>query len=372
LIRVLSVFGTRPEAVKMAPVVRALEKRPDTFQSVVCVTAQHRAMLDQVNAIFGVRVDHDLDVMRPNQAPAQTAAAVMDKLPPLIREIQPTVLLVQGDTTTTFAASFSAFLENVPVGHVEAGLRSGDLRRPFPEEMNRVLTTRLAALHFAPTQGAADNLLEDNVRHDDIYVTGNTVIDALLQSVKNDHEFDDPALASLDASKRLVLVTTHRRESFGGPLADTCAALKELAGRFPDLEFVLPVHPNPNVRGPVEQALGSHPAFKLTAPVDYFNFVQLLNRAHLILTDSGGVQEEAPSLGKPVLVLRDVTERPEGIAAGTSVLVGTDRTKIVETAAKLLTDRSAYEKMAKAANPFGDGKAAERIADILEQRFQGK
>jgi UDP-N-acetylglucosamine 2-epimerase (non-hydrolysing) len=235
--------------------------------------------------------------------------------------------------------------------------------------MNRVLTTRLAALHFAPTAGAASNLLAEQVPQQDVFVTGNTVIDALLQSVREDHRFDDPALASLDASKRLVLVTTHRRESFGGPLAETCAALRELADGFPDLEFVLPVHPNPNVRGPVEAALGSHPAFKLTAPVDYFNFVQLLNRAHLILTDSGGIQEEAPSLGKPVLVLRDVTERPEGIAAGTSVLVGTDRRRIVETAVKLLTDRDAYEKMARAANPFGDGRAAERIADILEQRF---
>jgi UDP-N-acetylglucosamine 2-epimerase (non-hydrolysing) len=326
-------------------------------------------MLDQVNAIFGVTVDHDLDVMRPNQTPAQTAAAVLERLPPLIRALAPDVLLVQGDTTTTFAASFSAFLENVPVGHVEAGLRSRDLRRPFPEEMNRVLTTRLAALHFAPTAGAAANLRAENVPERDVFVTGNTVIDALLQSVRNDHRFEDPVLAGLRPDRRLVLVTTHRRESFGGPLAETCAALRELAERFDDLEFVLPVHPNPNVRGPVERALGSHPAFRLVAPVDYLSFVQLLNRAYLILTDSGGIQEEAPSLGKPVLVLRDVTERPEGIAAGTSLLVGTDRRRIVEAAAKLLTEREAYEKMARAANPFGDGRAAERIVDILEERL---
>jgi UDP-N-acetylglucosamine 2-epimerase (non-hydrolysing) len=369
VIRVLSVFGTRPEAVKMAPVVRALEKRPGQFESVVCVTAQHRALLDQVNAIFEVEVDHDLDVMRPNQSPAQTAAAVMDRLPPLIRAIRPAVLLVQGDTTTTFAASFAAFLEGVPVGHVEAGLRSRDLRRPFPEEMNRVLTTRLAALHFAPTEGAAANLLAEQVPRQDVFVTGNTVIDALLQSVRSEHRFEDPALAALRADRRLVLVTTHRRESFGGPLAAVCSALLELAALFPDLEFVLPVHPNPNVRGTVESALGAHPSFRLVAPVDYIDFVQLLNRATLILTDSGGVQEEAPSLGKPVLVLRDVTERPEGIAAGTSMLVGTDRGRIVEAAARLLTDRAAYEKMAHAANPFGDGRAAERIVDILAGRF---
>jgi UDP-N-acetylglucosamine 2-epimerase (non-hydrolysing) len=369
LIRVLSVFGTRPEAVKMAPVVRAIEKRPDRFESVVCVTAQHRAMLDRVNAIFGLSVDHDLDVMRPNQSPAQTAAAIMDRLPPLIRSIRPTVLLVQGDTTTTFAASFAAFLENVPVGHVEAGLRSGDMHRPFPEEMNRVLTTRLASLHFAPTTGAAANLLAEKVREQDVFVTGNTVIDALLQSLRDEHRFDDPVLAALRLDRRLVVVTMHRRESFGAPLAEVCEALVELAGRFPDLEFVLPVHPNSNVRGPVEASLARHPSFRLVAPVDYIDFVQLVNRAVLILTDSGGIQEEAPSLGKPVLVLRDVTERPEGIAAGTSTLVGTDRRRIVDTASRLLTDPEAYGRMARVANPYGDGRAGERIVQILDARF---
>ena len=369
MIRVLSVFGTRPEAVKMAPVVKALTNRPDRFESIVCVTAQHREMLDRAVAVFGLTVDHDLDVMRPDQTPADTAAAVLARLPALIRAVRPTVLLVQGDTTTTFAAAFCAFLEHVPAGHVEAGLRTGNFEQPFPEEMNRVLATRLAALHFAPTEAAQANLRAEGVNAADIFVTGNTVIDALLQTVRPDHRFLDPRLNSLRAEARLVLVTTHRRENFGEPLANICAALRELARKFPELEFVLPVHPNPNVRGTIEAQLGSLPAFRLVDPLDYVDLVQLLNRAYLVLTDSGGIQEEAPSLGKPVLVLREVTERPEGVTAGTALLVGTDTSRIVAAASTLLTDADAYARMARAVNPYGDGRAAERIADILERRF---
>jgi UDP-N-acetylglucosamine 2-epimerase (non-hydrolysing) len=369
VIRVLSVFGTRPEAVKMAPVVRALESRPGVFESFVCVSAQHREMLDQVIGAFGIRVDFDLDVMTPGQSPAATVARVMDRLPPLLAEVSPTVLLVQGDTMTTFAAALAAHLRKIPSGHVEAGLRTGDRYSPFPEEMNRLLTTRLAALHFAPTPRARENLLAEGVPEADVHLTGNTVIDALLATVRDGYRFRSPDLAALDPERRLVLVTTHRRESFGAPLRETCAAIRELGDRFPDLEFVLPVHPNPEVKGPVESLLGGVAGVRLVAPVDYVEFVHLMARSHLVLTDSGGIQEEAPSLGKPVLVLREITERPEGVEAGTAIVVGTDRRRIVERASELLTDAAAYRRMANAVNPYGDGRAAARIADALEARF---
>jgi UDP-N-acetylglucosamine 2-epimerase (non-hydrolysing) len=369
VLRVLSVFGTRPEAVKMAPVVRALAERAATFTSRVCVTAQHRHMLDQVLAAFDVRADHDLDLMTPGQAPAAVVARVLERLPPLLRAERPDVLLVQGDTMTTFAAAFAAFLEGVPVGHVEAGLRTGDLRRPFPEEANRVLTSRLATLHLAPTARARDTLLAEGVPAADVILTGNTVIDALRLVVRPGYRFQHPTLAALDPARRLVLVTIHRRESFGTPLRAVCTALRELAASFPDLDFVLPVHPNPAVREPVEALLGAVAAVRLVAPLEYVECVHLLARAYLVLTDSGGVQEEAPSLGKPVLVLRDVTERPEGVGAGVAVLVGTDPTRIVATAAPLLRDAAAYARMATAVNPYGDGHAADRIADALSARF---
>jgi UDP-N-acetylglucosamine 2-epimerase (non-hydrolysing) len=369
MIRVLSVFGTRPEAIKMAPVVRALEGAPDRFQSLVCVSAQHRAMLDQVLEVFGLRTDYDLDLMTPGQNPAEIAARVLERLPPLLRELRPDVLLVQGDTMTTFAAAFAAYLERIPSAHVEAGLRTGNPYQPFPEEMNRVLTTRLAALHFAPTAQARDRLLAEGVPSADVHLTGNTVIDALLQTVRPDYRFTTPRLASLDPAGRLILITTHRRESFGAPLRSTCAAIRDLAERFPDLEFVLPVHPNPEVKQTVESLLCDVPRMHLIEPVDYVEFVHLLARAHLVLTDSGGVQEEAPSLGKPVLVLREVTERPEGVAAGTAVVVGTDRARIVAVASELLTSAAAYERMANAVNPYGDGRASGRIVEALTARF---
>jgi UDP-N-acetylglucosamine 2-epimerase (non-hydrolysing) len=369
MIRVLSVFGTRPEAIKMAPVVHALQRVPTRFESVICVSAQHRAMLDQVLDVFDLRADHDLDLMTAGQAPAEVVARVLERLPPLLRQIRPDVLLVQGDTMTSFAAAFAAYLERIPSGHVEAGLRTGDRYQPFPEEMNRVLTTRLASIHFAPTAQARTTLLKEGVPQADIHLTGNTVIDALLQTVRPDYCFRSPQLASLDPARRLLLVTTHRRESFGAPLRSTCAAIRELAGRFPDLQFVLPVHPNPEVKETVERLLCDLPGMILIAPVDYVEFVHLMNRAYLILTDSGGVQEEAPSLGKPVLVLREVTERPEGVAAGTAVVVGTDQARIVSVASELLTSRDAYERMANAVNPYGDGHASGRIVKALEERF---
>ena len=369
MIRVLSVFGTRPEAIKMAPVVRALRAASERFESLVCVTAQHRAMLDQVLEVFDLEADADLDLMVPGQSPAEIAAGVLEGLPPILRRLRPDVVLVQGDTMTSFAAAFTAFLERVPAGHVEAGLRTGDRWQPFPEEMNRVLTTRIAALHFAPTTVSRDALLAEGVPAPDVYLTGNTVIDALLQTVRPDYTFATPALAALEPGRRLVLVTAHRRESFGAPLRSICEAIRELARRFPDLQFVLPVHPNPEVKATVEEYLCDLPGMHLVAPVDYQEFVHLMARADLVLTDSGGVQEEAPSLGKPVLVLREVTERPEGVAAGTARVVGTDRDRIVAAASELLTSPEAYARMANAVNPYGDGRAAERIAAALAQRF---
>jgi UDP-N-acetylglucosamine 2-epimerase (non-hydrolysing) len=353
----------------MAPVVQALQQAPQRFESLICVSAQHRSMLDQVLEVFGLKVDHDLDLMTAGQSPAEVTARVLERLPALLRHIRPDVLLVQGDTMTTFAAAFAAYLERIPSGHVEAGLRTGDRYQPFPEEMNRVMTTRLASIHFAPTEQARAKLLAEGVPSADVHVTGNTVIDALLRTVRSDYTFRSPQLASLDPKRRLVLVTTHRRESFGPPLQSTCAAIRDLGERFPELQFVLPVHPNPEVKETVERLLCDVPAMHLIPPVDYVEFVHLMHRAYLILTDSGGVQEEAPSLGKPVLVLREVTERPEGVTAGTAVVVGTDRARIVGAATELLTSQSAYQRMANAVNPYGDGRASERIVKALAERF---
>jgi UDP-N-acetylglucosamine 2-epimerase (non-hydrolysing) len=369
VIRVLSVFGTRPEAIKMAPVVHALQADPEQFESVVCVSAQHRAMLDQVLGVFDVRADYDLDLMMPGQSPAEITARVLERLPHLIRRIRPDVLLVQGDTMTSFAAAFAAYLERVPSGHVEAGLRTGDRYQPFPEEMNRVLTSRLASIHFAPTTQARDRLLAEGIPPAEVHLTGNTVIDALLLTVRPDYRFRTPALAAIDPARRVVLVTTHRRESFGAPLQSTCAALRDLVARFPDVQVVLPVHPNPEVKRTVESLLCDLPGVTLIDPVDYVEFVHLMARAHVILTDSGGIQEEAPSLGKPVLVLREVTERPEGVLAGTAVVVGTDRERIVERTSELLSSAEAYGRMANAVNPYGDGRASGRIVTALLERF---
>ncbi len=367
--RVLTVFGTRPEAIKMAPVVQALQ-RASGMESILCVTAQHRTMLDQVLALFGLSPDVDLDIMRSGQDLTDITHRVLVGLRDVIREQCPDRVLVHGDTTTTLAASLAAYYERVPVAHVEAGLRTGNIYSPWPEEVNRRVAGVIANHHFAPTSSARENLLAENVADAAITVTGNTVIDALLDVVGRIRA--DPALAAglrgrfpfLGESRRLVLVTGHRRESFGGGFEQICAALAGLAARG-DVDVVYPVHLNPQVKGPVEAALGECPNVHLIPPQDYLPFVYLMEQASLILTDSGGVQEEAPSLGKPVLVLRATTERPEAVEAGTVRLVGTDTKEILEWSNTLLDCPDAYEAMARAHNPYGDGCAARRIVEEL-------
>lgn len=362
--RVLLVFGTRPEAIKLCPIVLHMRARPE-FETRVCVTAQHREMLDQVLDVFQVRPDYDLNVMRPNQTLAEATARMISALDPVIREERPDIVLVQGDTTTTLCGALAAFYQRTPVGHVEAGLRTGDMAQPFPEEANRVLTTRLTRLHFAPTQSAAGHLRAEGVAEDDIFVTGNSGIDAVFHvrdclSAGRLSGFDLP----LEPGRKLVLVTAHRRESFGGGFERICECLARLAQRQ-DVQIVYPVHPNPNVRGPVEARLGGLSNVRLVNPLEYVAFVDLMQRAHFLLTDSGGVQEEAPSLGKPVLVLREKTERPEAVEAGTVKLVGTDVERILTESARLLDDPAEYERMSIAHNPYGDGNASSRIADAI-------
>jgi UDP-N-acetylglucosamine 2-epimerase (non-hydrolysing) len=366
-VRVLSVLGTRPEAIKMAPVIRAIGSRPESFASLICVTGQHRDMLDQIMRVFHLVPDVDLDIMRAGQVPSEVASRVLAAMPAVFRDMRPDLVLVQGDTTTTAATAMAAFLHGIPVGHVEAGLRTDDIRQPFPEEMNRRLTSLVTALHFPPTARARDALLREGVPADHITVTGNTVIDALLQCRNADYRFSVPELAALDASRRVVLVTLHRRESFGAPMRSVCAALRQIAERHPDLTFVLPMHRNPSVRDVVLPALAGSSNFVLIEPLDYLNFIHLMARSFLIITDSGGVQEEAPALDVPVLVTREVTERPEGVEVGAARLVGTDEARIVRTAEELLTNPAAYQAMASAPNPYGDGRASERIvATILK------
>jgi UDP-N-acetylglucosamine 2-epimerase (non-hydrolysing) len=373
--KVLAVFGTRPEAIKMAPVVERLKARPGSFDVRVCVTAQHREMLDSVLALFSIRPDHDLDLMTPGQDLYDVTAGVLKGMRGVFRELRPDIVLVHGDTTTTMAASLAAYYARVPVGHVEAGLRTGDKFAPFPEEINRRVTGVVADLHFAPTEAARANLLREGVPDASIAVTGNTVVDALLEvagRIGADAALRDSLAADfpfLDSARRLVLVTGHRRENFGEGFENICLALSELAARHPDAQVLYPVHLNPNVQEPVNRILGGGGKgnIHLVPPVDYLPFVYLMTRAHLIVTDSGGVQEEAPSLGKPVLVMREVTERPEAVAAGTVRLVGTDREAIVREASRLLDDPEAYRAMSQAHNPYGDGRAATRIADRLER-----
>jgi len=365
VIKTLIIMGTRPEAIKMVPVVRELRRRPEQFLVRVCATAQHREMLDQVFGLFGIVPDIDLALMQPGQTPTQVAARVFEKLEPVLAAERPDWLLAQGDTTTVLAAAIAAHYQRVRVGHVEAGLRSFDRANPFPEEMNRVLTDHASDLHFVPTQQARRNLLHEGFTDATIRVTGNTVIDALLQVVAEPFEPTSEHLSAIrDDSRRMVLVTAHRRESFGEPLLHICSALRDLAARG-DVRIVYPVHLNPSVWGPVHEALVGVPGITLLPPVDYRTLVWLLQRCTLVLTDSGGIQEEAPSLGKPVLVLREVTERPEGVEAGTARVVGTDAAQIVSEANRLLDDAAIYQNMARAVNPYGDGRAAERIADSL-------
>lgn len=359
---VLSVFGTRPEAIKMAPVVHALAARAG-LDARVCLTNQHQQMLDQVLDLFALHADHNLQVMTNGQTPTDVTVRVLERLPAVLEELRPAAVLVQGDTTTSFAAALAAFYARIPVGHVEAGLRTWRKDSPFPEELNRQMTTAIADWHFAPTDWARDNLLREGVPADRVVVTGNTVTDALQWVAARVPEVP-PGIPDL-GDTRLVLVTAHRRESFGAAFRELCEALRALVERNPDVSLVYPVHLNPNVQEPVRAILRGVPRVHLVPPVDYGTMVSLLRRAYLVLTDSGGIQEEAPSLGKPVLVMRDTTERPEGVEAGTARLVGTSKERIVAEAERLLRDPDAYAAMSRAHNPYGDGHAAERIADVL-------
>lgn len=368
--KVLTVFGTRPEAIKMAPLVHALAA-DDRFEAKCCVTAQHREMLDQVLDLFEITPDYDLNLMKAGQTLNDVTARIVQELKPVLQEFKPDVVLVHGDTATTFAASLAAYYEQIEVGHVEAGLRTGNIYSPWPEEANRRLTGVLTKYHFAPTETSRENLIRENFNPDDIFITGNTVIDALLMvrdKINNGNTLKltlDKQFPFLDSSKKMILVTGHRRESFGGGFERICEALAITAKENPNVQIVYPMHLNPNVREPVNRILKGIDNIYLIEPQQYLPFIYLMNRAYIILTDSGGIQEEAPSLGKPVLVMRDTTERPEAVEAGTVKLVGTDVNVIISNLNKLLMDQKAYEKMSIAHNPYGNGEACKRILDIL-------
>ena len=367
--KIMCVFGTRPEAIKMAPVVKAIEQN-EHLQSIVTVTAQHREMLDQVLQLFGITPDYDLNLMKKNQTLTDLTAGVLHGLEEILQKEQPDLVLVHGDTTTTFAATLAAFYQQIPVGHVEAGLRSGNLYSPYPEEANRKLTGVMAALHFSPTPEARNNLLRESADDEKIFVTGNTVIDALLTTVHAHYEFADAALQQLlDSPGKKVLITAHRRENQGAPMMHIFQAVRRLHETLPEVQFIFPIHKNPKVRELAAQILGDLERVHIIEPLDYEPFANAMFKVDLILTDSGGLQEEAPALGKPVLVLRDTTERPEAVTAGTVELVGTDEELIYQTALKLLTDADAYGKMANAVNPYGDGKACGRITAAIEYYF---
>lgn len=380
---ILLVFGTRPEAIKMAPLVKKLQSEPDKFKTVVCVTAQHRQMLDQVLHIFDIMPDYDLDIMKPNQDLYDVTSRVLLGMRDVLKEVQPDVVLVHGDTTTSTAAALAAFYQQIPVGHVEAGLRTHNIYSPWPEEMNRQITGRITTHHFAPTPLAKQNLLRENVAESQIIVTGNTVIDALymvVDKIKNDEALQLQLCESLlqsgydtarlKGNRRMVLITGHRRENFGDGFISMCTAIRDLAAKYPDVDFVYPMHLNPNVRKPIHEVFGEelkqHANLFFIEPLEYLSFVYLMEKSTLVLTDSGGIQEEAPGLGKPVLVMRDTTERPEALESGTVHLVGTDYDKIVGEVSKLLDDATAYQKMSQAVNPYGDGLACNRIAEYLK------
>ena len=360
--RVLTVFGTRPEAIKLAPVILEVKKHPDCFENLVCITAQHREMLDQVLEWFQIEPHYDLNLMQPDQGLAQFASRALVAVSDLLKEVRPDVVIVQGDTSTVMMSALSAFYQRIPVGHVEAGLRTRNRYNPFPEEINRRIAGALATFHFVPTVRAADALRAEQVPEENIFITGNTVVDALLMTVQR------PVKLELDFSldaRRVILITAHRRESFGAPFESLCWALRDIAERNAEVEIVYPVHLNPNVRDPVKRILTNHPRIHLLDPLRYEHFVHLMAKAYLILTDSGGIQEEAPVLGKPTLIMRKTTERPEAIEAGTGLLVGTNRERIVNETERLLHNEAEYRVMAQAGSPFGDGHAAERIANIL-------
>lgn len=372
MIRTLFIFGTRPEAIKLSPIVLHQRARVSEFQPVVCATAQHRDLLDQVLDVFGITPEYDLNLMLPGQTLFQSTARVIAALENVLETAKPHIILVQGDTTTAFCGALAGFYANIPVAHVEAGLRTGDMRQPFPEEMNRVLASRLASLHFAATDWARDNLLRERVEPSRIAVTGNSGIDALLyvRDALNAGQVTGLDGIRLDFSKKLILVTAHRRESFGAGFESICRALLRLADRG-DAQIVYPVHPNPNVQDPVRRTLDGHANIALIEPLTYVPFVDLMRRAYLLLTDSGGVQEEGPSLGKPVLVMREKTERPEAVAAGTAKLVGANEERIFSETSHLLDSPADYDHMARAHNPYGDGQASRQISDSILTYFQG-
>ena len=372
--KIMVVIGTRPEAIKLAPVIKELERHPKEFEMVPVTTAQHRQMLDQVLKLFKISSSYDLDIMENNQTLSGLTARIIEKFDPIVRKEKPDWILIQGDTTTTFASALIGFYHKIRIGHIEAGLRTHNKYRPFPEEINRRLTGVLTDFHFAPTERAKENLLAEGIREENIFVTGNTIIDALFMILERLKE-DKSMLQHLNSqfsflnskSTKLILVTAHRRENLGEPLESICFALKEIVQANPEVRVIYPVHLNPNVQELVKRILKDNERIHLINPLDYESFVWLMNKSYLILTDSGGVQEEAPSLGKPVLVLRQVTERPEAVEAGTVRVVGLDKEKIVQEAQRLLDDQAFYEKMSKVANPYGDGKASKRIVEILRR-----
>lgn len=372
-IKVMTIFGTRPEAIKMAPLVKELEKNSDKIESIVCVTAQHRQMLDQVLDIFDIRPDYDLNIMKDRQTLVEIVTRSLEGLDKVMKEAKPDIVLVHGDTSTTFVGSLAAFYNQIAVGHVEAGLRTYNKYFPFPEEVNRRITGVIADMHFAPTKRNEQNLLNENVSPEDIFITGNTVIDALNTTVREDYVFKDECLKELDwDNKRVIVMTAHRRENLGEPLENICNAVRDIVLKHEDVEVVYPVHLNPVVRETASRILGDLDRVKLIDPVNADELHNAIKRGYLVLTDSGGLQEEAPSLGKPVLVLRNETERPEAIDAGTVKIAGVNREVIFNMTDELLTNKEEYDKMAKAVNPYGDGKASERIVKAIIERFSDK
>lgn len=364
MIKVMSVFGTRPEAIKMCPLVKELEKN-EKIESIVCLTGQHKEMLQQVIDIFNIKVKYNLNIMQPGQTLTTITTSILEKIEPVLMEEKPDIVLVHGDTTTSFAAALAAFYQQIPVGHVEAGLRTFDKYSPFPEEMNRSLTGRLAEFHFAPTENNLQNLMHENI-NENVFVTGNTVIDAFQTTVKPAYQYKDTDLQQIDfTGKRCILMTAHRRENWGQPLQNICHAVKHIAEDFPDVEIIYPVHMNPIVRDTANSILGGEERIHLIRPIDVEDMHNLMSASYLIMTDSGGLQEEAPSCGVPVLVLRTETERPEAVTAGTVKVVGVEEKSIYDSAKLLLTDMTEYDKMAKAINPYGDGHASERIVQTI-------
>lgn len=367
MFKIMSVFGTRPEAIKLAPVIKELHRHSDVLKSIVVVTAQHRQMLDSVLSVFAIKPDYDMNIMDKNQGLSDITCKVLKNIEVIYEKEQPDLVLVQGDTTTVFAASLAAYYRRIPVGHIEAGLRSRNKYQPFPEEINRRLTSVIAHLHFAPTDEAKTNLLNEGISESLICVTGNTVIDALLEVAAQDFTFDNDLLNNIKG--RMILITAHRRESFGKPFIDICNAILTLAKKYPDVTFVYPVHLNPNVRNIVYPMLGNVSNIILIEPLEYVPFVHLMKRAYIILTDSGGIQEESPSLNKPVLILREITERPEAVKAGSAKLVGTHSQTIIRETTRLLEDTQEYERMINIVNPFGDGRASKRIVAFIKHEL---